>query len=335
MTFPATKRWLHAGSAPLSKNPSSVHPMAVLRQGAAIVALGATLGMFLTDSVPAHAQQQGQGMQAGDQTTNVIAQQQVRIEELERMVQSLTGKVEEAQFKNRQLAQKLDQLMKDVDFRFKQLEGGGSSSVLPQGTSPAAAGAQQATPVDGAGSVPPKQSAGAVGQTAGVKPPAGVLGYMASDHKDGAAATPQPGVAEGAASGGSVLPEGTPTEQYNYAFGLLRKNDYAHAEQAFEEFLKLHKDHELAGNAQYWLGETFYVRGDYQKAMVAFYDGYKNYHNSTKGPDNLLKLGLTAAQLGQTKQACAALAKVETDFSHVSDMLKRRAQVERQRLSCK
>ncbi len=75
----------------------------------------------------------------------------------------------------------------------------------------------------------------------------------------------------------------------------LQDGDNAGAEQGFETFLQSNPKHVLAGNAQYWLGESYYARKDYQNAMTAFAEGYKNYKTSPKGPDNLLKLGLTLA----------------------------------------
>lgn len=253
-------------------------------------------------SLPAQAQQ------AGNYQGNVIADQQNRIAELERLVQELTGRVEEAQFRNRQLAQRVDQLVNDVDFRFKQLEQkGGAAGVGPEGAAaPAAAPAQPAA--------------------AGAAAPAGVLGYVG---KDGAAA----GAAAPKAAGGN-LPAGSVTDQYNYAFGLLRKNDYPGAEAALKTFIAQNPTHELTGNAQYWLGETYYARADYKQAAVAFLDGYKKYPSSAKGADNLLKLGITAAQLGQSKQACAAFSKLGTEYPQASDVLKRRAQAEKERLHC-
>jgi tol-pal system protein YbgF len=133
----------------------------------------------------------------------------------------------------------------------------------------------------------------------------------------------------------AAVPAGTPEDQYNQAFALLRAGDYASAEQALKGFLAAHPQHELAGNAQYWLGETYYVRGDYKQAAVAFLDGYRAYPKSAKGPDNLLKLGITMGQIGQSKEACAAFQKLSADYPQASDVIKRRAASERDKLGCR
>lgn len=130
------------------------------------------------------------------------------------------------------------------------------------------------------------------------------------------------------------LPQGTPQEQYDYAFDILRRADYGRAETALRMFLEANPDDTLAGNAQYWLGETFYVRGDFEQAAVEFLSGYQTYPSSNKAPDNLLKLGLSMARLGQTDGACTALGRLATEYPDANDTIRRRAQTERARLSC-
>ncbi len=103
-------------------------------------------------------------------------------------------------------------------------------------------------------------------------------------------------------------------EAYREAFRLLQKADYAAAEVAFKAFLKDHADTEYAGNAQYWLGETYYVRGQFEPAAVAFADGYKKYRKGAKAPDSLLKLGFSMRKLNQPEKACAALDQMVKEF---------------------
>ena len=121
---------------------------------------------------------------------------------------------------------------------------------------------------------------------------------------------------------------------YHDAFKKLQDGDYAGAEKGFKAFLQSNPKHVLAGNAQYWLGETYYARRDYQNAMTAFAEGYKVYKASPKGPDNLLKLGVTLAALGRKPDACAVFAKFKHDYPHATDLQKRRVEQERQKNSC-
>ncbi|HEY6979768.1 tol-pal system protein YbgF [Reyranella sp.] len=122
---------------------------------------------------------------------------------------------------------------------------------------------------------------------------------------------------------------------YHSAFKLLQDGDYAGSERDFRAFVQRYPKHVLAGNAQYWLGESYYARRDYQNAMTAFAEGYKVYKTSPKGPDNLLKLGITLAVLGRKSDACAVFARFTQDYPHATDLQKRRIDQERQRDNCR
>ena len=121
---------------------------------------------------------------------------------------------------------------------------------------------------------------------------------------------------------------------YHDAFKMLQDGDYAGAEKAFKTFVQRNPQHVLAGNAQYWLGETYYARRDYQNAMTAFAEGFKVYKTSPKGPDNLLKLGITLAVLNRKSDACAVFARFNQDYPRATDLQKRRIEQERQKNGC-
>src|SRR5207237_9399461 len=113
-------------------------------------------------------------------------------------------------------------------------------------------------------------------------------------------------------------PSGSTREQYNHAFGLLKQADYPAAEVALKAFVEQHPNDPMAGNAQYWLGETFYTRGRYAEAATAFAEGYKRWPKSSKAADELLKLGMSLARANQTKNACTVLAQLDDDFPATS-----------------
>jgi tol-pal system protein YbgF len=137
-------------------------------------------------------------------------------------------------------------------------------------------------------------------------------------------AAPPPGAANSAAG----------DQLYHDAFKMFQDGDYGGAEKAFKTFVQRNPQHVLAGNAQYWLGETYYARHDYQNAMVAFAEGYKVYKTSPKGPDNLLKLGVTLKRLGKKSDACAVFARFQQDYPRATDLQKRRVEQERQGAGC-
>jgi tol-pal system protein YbgF len=236
---------------------------------------------------------------------------ELRLDQLETQMRTMTGSLEETNYSIDQLKRRLDKLVSDIDQRFSQLEHPGA----PQGNSPLAA---NTAPAQGAGANPAAASSqggtlvappGAGGQTASRTPPA----------------PPQ---------GGGTLPSGSAQDQYNYAFGKLREADYPAAEEALRSFVQRYPNDALAGNAQYWLGETYYVRKDYNSAAATFAEGYRKYPQSGKAADNLLKLGMSLGNIGQKKEACLTFNQLAHDFPKASSNITERATQEKQRLGC-
>jgi len=151
---------------------------------------------------------------------------------------------------------------------------------------------------------------------------------------------PRPGASSGAAaSSGPMAPpaasSGSSGDQaYHDAFKLLQDGDYAGAERGFRSFVQRNPQSPLAGSAEYWLGETYYARRDYSNALTAYAEGYKVYKSSPKGPDNLLKLGITLAVLGRQPDACAVFSRFSQDYPRATDLQKRRVEQERQKNQC-
>ncbi len=125
-----------------------------------------------------------------------------------------------------------------------------------------------------------------------------------------------------------------PKQLYETAYGYLLQRDYGAAEAAFDDFLKRHPSDLLSGNAQYWLGESHFVRGQYKAAASAFLKGYQTYGQSQKAPDSLLKLAMSLDRLGQRDAACSSYAELNTKFPNAPQSVKARAQSERQRVGC-
>ena len=126
----------------------------------------------------------------------------------------------------------------------------------------------------------------------------------------------------------SLLPNKSPKEQYEFAISFMKIGDYETAEFALKEFIDKNKDHDLAGNAQYWYGETFRIRQLYSDAATAYLDGYQNYPKSDKAPDNLLKLGITMVQLGEKEQGCTMITGIKKQYPKASKSVLQKAQYE-------
>jgi tol-pal system protein YbgF len=156
------------------------------------------------------------------------------------------------------------------------------------------------------------------------------------DAQPAATDTPLPSDAPAAQSSSEAgdLASGTAEEAYNAAFAKLKRADYKGAATDFTAFLKKYPDNALAGNAQYWLGETYYVRKDFNNAAAEFLKGYKKFPKNTKAPDTLLKLGMSLNALGNKEQACKAFARLPSDYPTAAPALKTRAEQEKTKLAC-
>ena len=111
-----------------------------------------------------------------------------------------------------------------------------------------------------------------------------------------------------------ILPDVSPSKQYEFATEYIKVGDWNNAERAFKEFVEKNPSHELAGNAQYWYAETFRVRGLHKEAAEAYFVGYQKYHKSEKGPINLLKLGIMLVKIGEKKNGCTLIQGVSKQY---------------------
>ena len=99
-------------------------------------------------------------------------------------------------------------------------------------------------------------------------------------------------------------------------------------------FLDKHPRHRLASNAYYWLGETYYVRRNFQKAVHIFAEGYQKLPKGGKSADNLLKLGMSLDKLNKKKEACTTFAKLTKEFPNADKDIKDKITSEQKRLEC-
>ncbi len=206
----------------------------------------------------------------------LIAEVNIRISELETQLRQMTGQLEEANFRIQSLTTQLETMQRDNEFRFNEIEGGG-------------------TPIGGG---MPVAAAGPGGATA--LPPANVQPQM-----------------------------NTPKEKYDYAYGLVSNAQYDQAETSFRQFLTDHPEDELAGNAQYWLGQTFYARGNYADATRTFLEGMSKYPESPKAPAYLLKVGMSLNLLGEQAEACEVYRELNSRYPDSTENTRLRPTEER------
>ena len=70
----------------------------------------------------------------------------------------------------------------------------------------------------------------------------------------------------------------------------------------------------MAGNAQYWLGETYYARNKYLEAAAPSPKATSAIRKAPRRPTSLLKLGMSLGRANQKQNACVALAQLDHDF---------------------
>ena len=122
-------------------------------------------------------------------------------------------------------------------------------------------------------------------------------------------------------------------KKYENAIKLLWSNEY---DDALKELLQLRdlNPTDLMPNIQYWLGEVHYARKDFEKAIIEFGTGLKDYPESIKGPDNMLKLGLSFSNMEKKIEACNVLIELQLKYPDASKNVLQRAGKEKKRLNC-
>jgi tol-pal system protein YbgF len=245
----------------------------------------------------------------------VAAQLEVRLSDLEAEVRGLTGRIEELDFGMRKMNERLDKAMADMEFRISELEDS-------KGT-----GGKKTTKTA-------KNAKAAEAKSADDARADGASGSSGAEHPGGGANAKPPEVAM-AKPGPISLPPGSETDQYQFAMAFLRKGQYEQASSALAAFVAAHPKGQLASNAVYWLGESYYARGMFDQAAVRFAEGYQKYPDGAKGPDSLLKLGMSLGRLNKRTEACTSLAELRRKFPDAPANIQSGANAARERFGCR
>ncbi len=246
---------------------------------------------------------------------DILTKHLLKLNEIEDQFRELTNKFEEVNFKLDKLSSRVTKIQSDNQLRFSDLENSEITNIktkkkitkkLPGTSQPADFGANPGYSVS---SLPEKQETNSIESAQTV-------------------ITQEPEKKE------SLLPDKPAKEQYDFAVSFMKIGDYETAEFALKEFIDKNKDHDLAGSAQFWYGETFRIRQLYSDAATAYLDGYQNYPKSKKAPDNLLKLGITMVQLGEKDQGCKMILGVKKEYPKASKSVLQKAQYEQKKFKC-
>ena len=114
----------------------------------------------------------------------------------------------------------------------------------------------------------------------------------------------------------------------------LEEGDYAGAETALSQYLQFNADAPDAGAMNYWLGESRYVRGQFNAAADAYITSMRVAPQGEKAPDALVKLAAALREVGQTAEACNALASFDGQFPNAPQLARDKAAREAARTGC-
>ncbi len=110
----------------------------------------------------------------------------------------------------------------------------------------------------------------------------------------------------------------TEQQEYDAAFALIKQGYYDRAGKAFQQFIARHPNSTLADNAQYWIGETYYVVRNFRAAIDEYGKVTEKYPSSDKAPDALLKIGYSHYELGELDKARVTLSQVIARYPNTS-----------------
>ena len=243
---------------------------------------------------------------------DILTKHLLKLNEIEDQFRTLTNKFEEVNFKLDKLSTRVTKIQSDTQLRFSDLENGTvTTNTNNQLTLP--------------GSSKPQD----FGSSPGYQ-----MTNLPKQQKVNSIESAQTVISQEPEKKESLLPDKPANEQYEFALGFMKIGDYETAEVALKEFINKNKEHELAGSAQYWYGETFRIRQLYSDAATAYLDGYQNYPKSKKAPDNLLKLGITMVQLGEKDQGCKMIIGLKKEYPKASKSVLQKAQYEQKKFKC-
>ena len=256
----------------------------------------------------------------GDPVAEVLMS---RLDALEREQRVLTGEIERLAFENRRLRTELETMGRDVDALLAApVQAGLSES--PVGFEPSVLDSDDPFAADRAASVRPLQA-----------PPG-----QQAQRPDGAALPParNPGQVDAVFSADELAAPASevmdPDSLFNDGESRLFDGDFGGAREAFEAYTDAYPDGERAGEAWYWLGETYFISADYDPAADAYIASLQQDRQGARAPDALVRLAASLSALGEGDRACQVLATFPSEFPNASADARRKAQRELARIGC-
>ena len=249
------------------------------------------------------------------ENSDVLTKHLLKLSELEEQFKNLTNSFEEINFKLDKLSNRITKVQTDNQMRFQDLESGTVKNTKKK-------------------KLPGSGEAQDLGQALEIKEEESDTASAEQIQQTQSVESVSTVVTETAERTEKILPDSSPEKQYEFAVCFIMVGDYETAELALREFVDSHREHKLAGNAQYWYGETFRVRQLYQDAATAYLNGYQKYPKSSKAPVNLLKLGVMLVQIGEKEQGCSMILGVKDQYPKAKQSVIQKAEYEKKKFNC-
>lgn len=219
-----------------------------------------------------------------------------RVDQLQREVQQLTGRVEEQGNQINELKKQLATVSADADERLRTVETRGGVS------SPAS---------EAAGTPPPTETQSAPLPTPEASTPAPVPAPSVAEPvaKPAPTTLPAPPKQEIKASGGEK-------QAYQQAYSSLRSGKTDQSIEQFKGYISQYPNGAYTDIAHYWLGEAYRVKPDANAARQSYNTVLEKFPNSTKVAESLLKLGYIEIDEKNNDKAREYLTRVTREFAN-------------------
>ena len=241
------------------------------------------------------------------------AQLVVQLQQMQAELRQLRGMVEESANQVQQLQKRQREFYLDLDGRLSALEPGGApggAARLPgEGGASTTAPPPDAVAGDAPAPVAGPEQAAVVDSGAVERPIAPVQGAEPLSPAPAAAAQ-----TASVAQAPSAVDAGGEQAAYRAASDLLRIGRYEDAVAGFQAQLRQYPGGNLADNAQYWIGEAYYVTRQFDRALVEFQRVAAEYPQSPKAADALLKVGYIQYERRQFAEARQTLTGLKTTW---------------------
>ncbi|WP_375272910.1 tol-pal system YbgF family protein [Sphingomonas sp.] len=195
-----------------------------------------------------------------------------RVVALEQQMATMTGQIEQTQYRLRQIEDQFAAYKKATDARLASPPNAAS---------------------DGAAAAPPSRGAASA----------------AGDTAPGRAADARPAATEPTRSARTANVEKPDTgdaaeDAYTYGYRLYAAKLYPEAEAQLKQVVATYPKHRRASFAQNLLGRSYLDEGKPSLASIAFYDNYKKFPEGERAPDSLYYLGQSLTKLNKPADAC-------------------------------